>query len=602
MSVDQNLSRHLSFSSEKSLADYVDMIRRRKKLFAPVAILGMIVSLGLALWLPPIYESTASLFIEKADIPDNLVQSTVTTYAEQRIEELRRRLMTPSSLMGIIDKFNLYPELRDRLPKEAIAERMRNNIRVKMTRSDLIKRSSGRANQNIGFEISFRYRRDPQTTQKAANELAQLFLKMNEKQRREASEGTYKFLAAEVERLEDEADKVNLRLTEFKKKNLGMLPEQIEANNKVADRLDRDIAEVNRQLFDLKRQNVVLQSDLVTMNKYSIMPTLTNELGEKVMSSEGRIEVLKSTYITLLSKYSPQHPKVRKIVNEINRLGGDAQFFGQVDRAYEQLADTERRLADLKEERGYDDPEVLRLQQEAFRLRGRMESLTKPASSLDKASTPGFSRELNPAYSNTQTQLKVNQIEIESLRRKKADLERKRQELEATLVMSPLVEVKYNKLKREYEAAIEKVENVRKKMNTAEMADKLEASKKTERFTLSEAPQVPYSPVKPNRKQIMLLGLMLSLGLAFGLVYLREMSDRSIYNNAVLERVTGAKSLSVIPFLSTEAEETHIRRMLIRRVLKVALLVVAVAIGLMAAHFYVIPLDEVLEKLLGRVA
>ncbi|HEB77282.1 MAG TPA: lipopolysaccharide biosynthesis protein, partial [Methylothermaceae bacterium] len=89
----------------KDLSDYIDAFRRRRGTILAVA--GVIFVLGLAaalLW-PPTYQSTATILIEEQEVPQELVQSTVTSYATQRIQTISQRVMTRANLMNIIEKY-----------------------------------------------------------------------------------------------------------------------------------------------------------------------------------------------------------------------------------------------------------------------------------------------------------------------------------------------------------------------------------------------------------------------------------------------------------------------------------------------------------------
>ena len=66
----------------KSLADYWQMLRRRKYLIAIPMLVLLIISAVVALILPPVYRSEATVLIEQQHIPSDLVQSTVVSSPE----------------------------------------------------------------------------------------------------------------------------------------------------------------------------------------------------------------------------------------------------------------------------------------------------------------------------------------------------------------------------------------------------------------------------------------------------------------------------------------------------------------------------------------
>ena len=92
----------------KDLRDYIDAFRRRRTTILLVAAGIFAVSVMVALLWPPTYRSTATILIEAQEIPPDLIRSTITSYATQRIETIKQRVTTRVNLMQIIEKYNLY--------------------------------------------------------------------------------------------------------------------------------------------------------------------------------------------------------------------------------------------------------------------------------------------------------------------------------------------------------------------------------------------------------------------------------------------------------------------------------------------------------------
>ena len=117
---------------EKTLQDYLAILSRRKfpMLFTMMAI--FLVGVAVALVWPPTYRSSATILIQEQEIPVDLVRSTVTSYATQRIQTISQRVMTRSNLMQIIEKYNLYEKERKRDTTEEVLETMREDIGLNM--------------------------------------------------------------------------------------------------------------------------------------------------------------------------------------------------------------------------------------------------------------------------------------------------------------------------------------------------------------------------------------------------------------------------------------------------------------------------------------
>ncbi|PWG67315.1 lipopolysaccharide biosynthesis protein, partial [Enterobacter mori] len=60
----------------------------------------------------PIYQSTGTILVESQQISPELVSTNNTSFADERIEVIRQRVMPRENLLRIIDKYNLFPDKR----------------------------------------------------------------------------------------------------------------------------------------------------------------------------------------------------------------------------------------------------------------------------------------------------------------------------------------------------------------------------------------------------------------------------------------------------------------------------------------------------------
>src|SRR5689334_3612610 len=100
--------------SQFSFRDFVDGLVRRRALAIGIAAVCVIAALAIALLLPPSYRSTGTILIEQQEVPADLVRSTVTAYADQRLQVINQRVMTSSNLLDIMRRYSLYPERQGR--------------------------------------------------------------------------------------------------------------------------------------------------------------------------------------------------------------------------------------------------------------------------------------------------------------------------------------------------------------------------------------------------------------------------------------------------------------------------------------------------------
>ena len=112
------------------IKDYINIVKRRGKFLLIPFVVISILSIVLSVVLPSVYRSIATILIEEQEIPSDLVRSTVTTFADQRIQVISQRIMTRANLIDIIQKFDLYAKERKSKPEERILENMRKSIKV----------------------------------------------------------------------------------------------------------------------------------------------------------------------------------------------------------------------------------------------------------------------------------------------------------------------------------------------------------------------------------------------------------------------------------------------------------------------------------------
>ena len=101
----------------------------------------------LAMLLPARYRSSGTILIEQQELPADLVRSTVTSFADQRIQVISQRVMTTETLLKLIHRFELYADERGGESREELIERMRSDIDFRMISADVIDPRSGRADR-----------------------------------------------------------------------------------------------------------------------------------------------------------------------------------------------------------------------------------------------------------------------------------------------------------------------------------------------------------------------------------------------------------------------------------------------------------------------
>jgi polysaccharide chain length determinant protein (PEP-CTERM system associated) len=522
----------------KSLNDILDILKRRKMIFIVTALCVFIVALAVALLWPPVYRSTSTILIEEQEMPRDFVATTVTSYAEQRLQNINQRIMSTSRLLEIINRFNLYADMRKRKTVEEVIAEMRKDIKFETMSAEVMDRRTGRQTAiTIAFTVSYEGK-NPELVQQVATVLSSLYLQENLSQREQHTAGVSRFLQDETKDLQEQLAAVDAKIASFKAKHIGSLPELLQVNLQSLDRSDRDLIQLKDQLKTLREKESYLVTQLANIPK------------ETQSQDRQLLKELKARLVQLESKFSDKYPDVIKTKREIaeleeriEKLGGDAHGKGASDFT----------IADQAE---------------------------------------------NQAYVTLASQLAGIRSDIQSVQRQIGDAEKKRNEYQRRIETSPRVDETYKALLIERTNIQAKFDDLTKKSMEAKVAEGLEKGQMGERFTLIDPARLPEKPVKPNRLAINLIGLILGIGAGVGMIALLEASDESVRDSRTLAAMTGLPVLGVVPSIVTVKDNVAQGK---KRRLTVVSILGGIVVVLILVHLLVADFTVLWARLLRRL-
>ena len=530
----------------------------------------LIVTVLLAFGLPSVYKSRSVILIEAQEIPQDLVRSLVTSFADQRMQTIAQRVLTNANLSEIIQKYDLYADERRREPLETVLEGMREDISMTPISADVVDPKQGRAVQaTIAFELAYE-NQSPQLAQRVANEIVSLFLNENLKQRTEASQDTLSFLNSEAERLRGNVADLEAKLADFKKGNVERLPELQSLNIELMNRTELQLEQLTTQLQSLNQQRVYLESELAQQKPTTMLLT---ETGQRILGPADRLKVLETEFTPLAARYGPNHPDVvakRKEIESLRAQLGGSRAGNDIALKLEQ---TQAELSVARQKYSDNHPDVKRLGREVESLRQQLAKLGDAAPVVAPPEVPD-----NPAYIQLQARLTGTESDIASVKAQQAALRAKLSELESRITNSPEVEREYRMLSRDYEIAQAKYQEVLAKKQEAELASSLESKQRGERFTMIEPPVIPEEPSRPNRLAISILGVIFSLAGGIGSGALAETLDSRLYGRNGVVKVLGVAPLAAVPNLAGTQPKAWYQSLWFKSLIAVIALVVVAAI------------------------
>ncbi|MGW8466029.1 GumC family protein [Pseudomonas sp. CLCA07] len=336
---------------EMSVNDYIAIIKHRAVLVVVSVAAILAVSVLVAISIPPVYESSSTILVESQQISPDLVAANNNTFADERIEVIRQRVMTREHLQEIIDKYNLFSSQSKQLSVTEKIDEMRNAIAVSLVSAAV----KGRGEVTIAFRVSFEHRQ-PEIANKVANELATLFLDENIRQRTERASETTEFLTQEADKLRVELETLENRLADFKQAHSNALPEHQKLRMDMLSRAETELKEVDR---DYKAAREELRFNELEVSAASAgvasKPGAYGAAAEKPQD----LGSLKAEYTRLLSIYTQAHPDVRAVKRKIAALevtqgtgaGAVSPVSLDVAKAQARVAASEARIKSLADQK-----------------------------------------------------------------------------------------------------------------------------------------------------------------------------------------------------------------------------------------------------------
>lgn len=531
----------------KSLSDYLGIIRRQRMVLLVSIISITLIGVYVANAIPATYQSTSKFLIEQQDIPQEVVQSTVSTFVDEQIQAVRTRVMSSGNLTQLIEEHRLYPEITATGNMQAAIEKLREDSVLETEVFDVMNPRSGRPMMaTISFTLSYDHS-NAQTAKDVAADLANLYLSENVQSRTGQVEQTLEFIRGDIDRYRTDVEDTGKELAEFKERNLGNLPELMGHNLQTIERTERQIDSLDQQIRDAHNRQLELGSQLAQLETSSPM---YDSSGQPMLNPADQLAALQMEKMRLISVYSAQHPDVVQIQKEIDILsqanGGSAASLSALSAQVEQARATH---AQNLQRYSPDHPDVLRSQRTLENLEAELEEARRTA-----ATRPQPMLSDDPYARQLQVRIDAEAANVRTLQQRRNELQAKLVELESSVAMSPAIEREYEILRQRNEAARANLNEAQAKLDEAQKAKILESGGSGDRFTIIEPARVPEKPYKPNRVAIMLLAFVLACGVGSIAAMVIDALDDTVKSTRDVMKVIHTPPIAVIPYLETNAE------------------------------------------------
>jgi len=284
------------------LKDPVGTVRRHWVWILVAWLVGLTATIVFVMFQKPMYESTATVLVTSQQIREDLVRSTVQEDSFQRINALINSLLSLNTLSTLIERFDLYPGLRNDLTLAEISAEMRQHVTIEAQRG---LGSSNRDSARV-YSITYEHPRS-EVAADVANALARRFTDESIRLRTQQASLATSFLKSELHRSETALREQNTAIRAFKELNRGELPGDLQANLMRLDRLQQQRQSLARQITDAENRNVLLSQNAAAAGSPSTSP-------------EQRLAALREKLQAELEKYTGGHPAIIALRATIERL------------------------------------------------------------------------------------------------------------------------------------------------------------------------------------------------------------------------------------------------------------------------------------------
>jgi polysaccharide chain length determinant protein (PEP-CTERM system associated) len=204
--------------------------------------------------LPNVYRATTTILVDPQKIPEKYVASTITSDPNARMNTLMQQVLSASRLQEIIERNNLYPEMRKKASREEILDYMRSKTKIDIKPSP--EPEQGLSSFTITYDSTNRDQVAPIT-----NQLASSFIAWNLKARQQQALGTTQFLASELEEAKKSLEEQESVLQAYRMQHAGATPDALTGNLQALSRLESE-SESNADAISRLDQERILLSQM----------------------------------------------------------------------------------------------------------------------------------------------------------------------------------------------------------------------------------------------------------------------------------------------------------------------------------------------------
>jgi len=285
---------------------------------------------------------------------------------------------------------------------------------------------------------------------------------------------------------------------DYRKEHMGELPEQLDTNLRVLDRLQLQLNERQENLREAKNRLLLLDNQIeANRNTQAAGVSAEPDAGQPLTIAQ-----LRQQLADLKSSYTDRHPDVLRLKRQI----------------------------------------------EDFEAKAGVAESGSSASNPGQAGSPAQLTQ-NRFLADQIQQRNATHLGIKDLESEVANLILQIKDYQRRVDVTPKREAELLSLNRDYDNIKESYNSMLNRKLEADIAVNLEKKQKGEQFRIVDHARLPQKPVSPDLNQLFMLAALAGLGLGGGLIFLLDFLDTSLKKPDDIEADLGVSVLATIPRL-----------------------------------------------------
>jgi polysaccharide chain length determinant protein (PEP-CTERM system associated) len=498
-----------------------------------VALLGALV----VLVMPSRYQSRAQIYLDTRSVLRPLLQGlAVSPQTQDQSDVVRHALLARPSLDQVATHVGLYGEHPTPESKERLLTALQEEITIK-------------GDPSTGMYTILYADESAETARQVVKALLDTFVEKSLRAGQTDTQAAEGFLRQQVADYEKRLSESEQRLADFKKKNVGLMPDQ---RGDYFARLQTELANLQKVRTDLavaERQRDELRRKISGQDNGAAILQQGTPSPQEIQSAtalDARIRDSRHQLDELLLKYTEKHPEVIALKEQIKRL------------------EEQRRV----------------------QLGGVMQT--------NGTRSEGSSVPVDPVVQNLQIALNSTDVQVAALQAQESESAARVAGLQRLVTTGPEIEAELARLNRDYGVTKAQYEALLQRLESARLSNDADRTE-DRRFKVIEPPRAQLNPIAPNRLLLLIGVLFAAICMGLMVAALRALTHPVVFSKASLANLTGLPVIGTV----SHARSPALVRAHRRTSFAYALVTLFLVVGILVTGVMSYPISNALRNAVG---